>query len=913
MSLTFIQNSKLFIIKIILLPVTIGVEKKQLENIKNMTKKKLFIIDSFAHIFRSYYAIRNLTNNAVHGFATTLIKLIREFEPDYIVAVFDAGKKNFRHEMYDAYKANRKPMPDDLREQVPMIKQMVDALNIVRIEKEGYEADDIIAAIAQKGALEGFENYIVSSDKDLFQLVNDSIFMLDTKKDNKILGETEVEEFFGVAPKQVGDVLALMGDSADNIPGALGIGEKTAKQLIKEFGTLENLYNSLDEIKGKKREKLENSKENVELSRKLVKLETDIDEEFLLEEYKYKKPEEEVITSFLRDNGFFSLLKKFEGKPKEDKREYSLIDNEQNFYNFLTTLKSQKKFSFDFETCSLDTIKPEVAGISFSFKEHTGIYIALISEGKQLLDSKMVFSMLKPFFEEENIKKTGHNLKYEYAVLKSLGITLKGIENDSMILSYLLNSSLRHHSIDELSTKYFGIKTLSFKELTGGMSICTLKAEKVCDYACEDSDMALRLANSFRKKVKKNKIDALYQDIERPLIPILSTVERNGVLIDKDFLNNLSDKFGKKLSQLEREIFQEAGVEFNVRSPKQLGEVLFLKMKLPVLKKTKKTKAYSTAHEILEELAYDYNIAKLIVQHRMYSKLQSTYVDSLPQLIHPETGRVHTSYNQTVAATGRLSSTDPNLQNIPIRSEEGKEIRKAFIAPDGKVLVSADYSQIELRVLAHLSGDDTLINAFKEGKDIHKRTASEIFAVSENEVTDDMRSKAKTVNFGVIYGKSEFSLSKELGITIGEAKNFINYYFERMPKVKEFIENTIENAKKEGKVTTMYGRLRTIPEIKSSNGNIRKHGERMAVNMPIQGSAADIIKIAMINMSNRLEKEPLDVKMIMQVHDELVFEVAENDVDKLKEIIKVEMEDCFELKVPLAVNTAVGKNWSEAK
>jgi len=878
-----------------------------------MSKKKLFIIDSFAHIFRSYYAIRNLTNNAVYGFAKTLIKLVKDYKPDYIVAVFDVSKKTFRHEMYEKYKANRKAMPDDLREQIPIIKQLTDALNIKRIEKEGLEADDIIAAIAKKGQEQGYDCYIVSSDKDLFQLVDDNISMLDTKKDYKILGKDEVLEFFGVEPSKVADVLALMGDASDNIPGAKGIGEKTAKQLISEYGSLENLYNSLDEIKGKKREKLETSKEDVFLSKKLVTLKPEDADEFQIEEYKFKEPEPEKITSILRELNFFSLLKEFEKEKKPDKRDYKLIDNEQEFYNFLSLLKKQKSFSFDFETCTLDTISPQVAGISFSFKEHSGYYIALISENKEVLNADTVFSMLKPFFEEEKIKKTGHNLKYEYAVLKSCGITLKGIENDSMLLSYLLNSSYRHHSIDELAMKHLGIQTTSFKQLTEGKSICELPASSVCSYACEDSDISLRLANSFKKKIKKEQMDSLYETIEKPLISILAEIERNGVLIDKEFLNKLSEEFGKKIEALEKEIFKEAGVEFNVRSPKQLGEVLFLKMKLPVLKKTKKTKSYSTSHETLELLANDYKIAKLIVEHRMYSKLKSTYVDSLPTLINEKTKRVHTSYNQTITATGRLSSSDPNLQNIPIKTEEGRLIRQAFIADEGKVLVSADYSQIELRILAHLSEDETLIEAFKEGKDIHKRTASEIFRVPESEVTDEMRAKAKTVNFGVIYGKSEFSLSKELGISIGEAKEFINYYFERMPKVKEFIENTIESARKEGKVKTMYGRLRTIPEIKSSNGNIRKHGERMAVNMPIQGSAADIIKIAMINMSNRLEKEQLDVKMIMQVHDELVFEVAENQVEDLKKIIKVEMEDCFELKVPLAVNIAVGKNWSEAK
>jgi DNA polymerase-1 len=878
-----------------------------------MNKKKLFIVDSFAHIFRSYYAIRNLTNNAVYGFAKTLIKLVKDYEPDYIVAVFDVSKKTFRHEMYERYKANRKAMPDDLKEQIPIIKQLTDALNIKRIEKEGLEADDIIAAIAKKGKEQGYDCYIVSSDKDLFQLVDDNISILDTKKDYKILGKNEILDFFGVEPSKVADVLSLMGDSSDNIPGAKGIGEKTAKQLISEFGTLENLYNSLDKIKGKKREKLENSKANVFLSKKLVTLKPENADEFNIEDYAFKKPDSEKIVSILRELNFYSLLKEFDKEEKQDERDYKLIDNEQDFYNFLTLLKKQKSFSFDFETCSLDTISPQVAGISFSFKEHSGYYIALISKYKEVLNHTLVFSMLKPFFEEEKIKKTGHNLKYEYSVLKSLGITLNGIENDSMLLSYLLNSSYRHHSVDELALKHLNIKTQSFKQLTNGESICGLNAEDVLNYACEDSDIALRLANSFRKKVKKEKMEQLYNNIEKPLIPILAEIERNGVLIDKEFLARLSEKFSNKLEKLEKEIFKEANTEFNIRSPKQLGEVLFLKMKLPVLKKTKKTKSYSTSHETLEELAKRFDIAKLIVKHRMYSKLKSTYVDSLPALINEKTNRIHTSYNQTVTATGRLSSSDPNLQNIPIKTEEGRLIRQAFIADKGSVLVSADYSQIELRILAHLSEDETLINAFKEGQDIHKRTASEIFKVEEESVTEEMRAKAKAVNFGVIYGKSEFSLSKELGISIKEAKEFIDYYFERMPKVKEFIEKTLESARKTKKVYTMFNRVRTIQELASSNKNIRKHGERMAVNMPIQGSAADIIKIAMINMSKRLKKEKTDAKIIMQVHDELVFEVNENSVDSLKTIIKEEMENYFMLKVPLAVNIAVGKNWSEAK
>ncbi len=882
-------------------------------------EKSFYIIDAYAHIFRSYYAIRNLDNNAIYGFTKILIKLFKDFNPEYAVCVFDTGKPTFRHEMFEQYKANRKKMPEDLAMQIPKIKEIVDAFNIKRLEIDGLEADDLIATLAHKGAEKGYKVYIVSSDKDLFQLVNENIFILDPKKDYKVYNSKGIEEFFGVSPEQVVDVLSLMGDTSDNIPGAKGIGEKTAKKLIKEFGSIEKLYNNLHLVKGKMKEKLIASREDVFLSKKLVELDIHRDLDIKIEDFKVKKPDREKLYSLFKELRFNSLLKEFGLEPLVEKnnkdKNYNLVDTPEKLKKLAEELTKKEYVALDTETCNLDTVEPELAGISFSFKENTGYYIALISENKEVLPLETVVPTLKQILENPEIKKCGHNLKYDYQVLKGCGIEVKGIEDDSMILSYLLNSNLRQHNLDELAREYLDYSTKKYSELTSNkkLSICDLNAKDVYKYASEDADISLMLVNKLKQKVKKRDMENLYKEIEIPLTLVLAEMELNGVLIDRDFLEKLSIEFEGKLKKLEKEIFEEAGCVFNINSPKQLGEILFEKLQLPVLKRTKKTKSYSTSHEILEQLANDFRIARLIVEYRKFGKLKSTYVDALPKLIHPKTGRIHTSYNQTVTATGRLSSSNPNLQNIPARTEEGKLIRKAFIAPEGYLLLSADYSQIELRVLAHLSKDRTLIEAFKNGADIHRQTASHLFGIPENEVNDSLRSKAKAINFGIIYGKREYSLSRELGITPKEAKEFIDNYFEKLPEVKEFIDKTIENAKKEGFVKTMFGRIRYVPEFKSNNFNVRQQGERIAINTVIQGTAADIIKIAMVNLHKRLKKELLDAKMIMQVHDELIFEVKESDVENLKRIVKEEMEGAAKLDVPLTVNIATGKNWEEAK
>ncbi|NOY24190.1 MAG: DNA polymerase I [Acidobacteria bacterium] len=877
--------------------------------------EKLYLIDSYAHIFRSYYAIRNLTNNAVFGFTRTLMMLIEQFHPEYMVAVFDSKGPTFRHDMYPQYKANRKKMPDDLREQIPLVHELVDAFGLPKIATPGLEADDLIATLAHKGREAGFEVYIVSSDKDLFQLVGNGVYMLDPRKDYVVMDEKVVTETFGVPPEKVAEVLALMGDSSDNVPGARGIGPKTAIQLIQAFGSIEGIYNNLDQLKGKKRENLEESRELVKLSRELVTLRPASEIPIPLDACRFTPPKPEQLVPVFKKLNFQALLKEIGAAEPRTKVEtdYRLLDTMKAVDTLIRELSESPFFAFDFETCSLDAITPEIAGISFSTEPGKAVYIPFISSRKAMLDSGNVLEKLKPLMENPDIGKIGHNIKYEYKVFRANGIHLRGIRDDSMLQSYLLDAGMRHHNLDEAAARILNRKTTTFKELTGGLSFCDLSAEKVVDYACEDSDVALQLAESFRPRIEEEGLTPLYEEIERPLIPVLAEMEQTGVLVDRDFLNKLSLEFSGKLRILEREITKAAGVEFNINSPKQMGFILFEKMGLPILKKTKKTKSYSTRHEVLEELAASYDIARLIVEYRMFSKLKSTYVDALPEMIHPKTGRIHTSYNQTVAATGRLSSSDPNLQNIPIRSKEGMRIREAFVAPQGMKLLSADYSQVELRVLAHLSGDETLIQAFRDGEDIHTRTASELFNVPLEAVTPELRSRAKAINFGVVYGKREFSMAKELGISVKEARDFITHYFERMPQVKTFIDEIIETTKRTGEITTLFGRKRKIPEINSKNGNLRQSGERMAVNTPIQGTAADIIKKAMITIHNRLADSKLNAKMTMQVHDELIFEVADPDIDALSRLVTEEMENVLKMAVPLKVNIGIGANWASTK
>ncbi len=875
--------------------------------------EKLYLIDSYAHIFRSYYAIRNLTNNAVFGFTRTLMMLIEQFHPEYMVAVFDSKGPTFRHDMYPEYKANRKKMPDDLQEQIPLVHEIVDAFGLPKIATPGLEADDLIATLAYEGRKAGFEVYIVSSDKDLFQLVGNGVYMLDPRKNYLVMGEKEVTETFGAPPGKVAEVLALMGDSSDNVPGAKGIGPKTAIQLIQAFGSIEGIYDNLDQLKGKKRENLEESRELVKLSRELVTLKPAPEIPIPLDSCRFNPPLPETLIPIFKKLNFQTLIKEVgmgEAKPDTD---YHMLDTMSAVDALVQKLSGEPFFAFDFETCSLDTITPEIAGISFAVEPGKAVYIPFISRGQKVLDSDTVLQKLKPLMENPKIGKIGHNIKYEYEVLLSKGIHLSGIRDDSMLQSYLLDAGLHRHSLDEAAARILNRQTTTFKELTGGLSFCELTAEKVVDYACEDSDVTLQLAEKFRPRMEEEGLNPLYEEIERPLIPVLGEMERAGVLVSRRFLNNLSSEFSGKLQVLEREIYKAAGVEFNINSPKQMGFILFEKMGLPILKKTKKTRSYSTSHEVLEELAVSYDIARFIVEYRMFSKLKSTYVDALPQMIHPATGRIHTSYNQTVAATGRLSSSDPNLQNIPIRSKEGMRIREAFIAPEGMQLLSADYSQVELRVLAHLSGDETLIQAFRDGEDIHTRTASELFNVPLETVTPELRSRAKAINFGVVYGKREFSMAKELGISVKEARDFITHYFERMPLVKTFIDEVIETTKRTGEITTLFGRKRKIPEINSKNGNLRQSGERMAVNTPIQGTAADIIKKAMINIHNRLTDSKLNAKMTMQVHDELIFEVADRDIEALSQLVTEEMEHVIEMAVPLKVNIGIGHNWASAK
>ncbi len=876
--------------------------------------RKLFIIDAYAHIFRSYYAIRNLSNNAVYGFTRILMRLIDQHRPEAVVAVFDSKGPTFRHEMYPEYKANRAKMPDDLRDQIPLIHEVTAAFAIPELEQPGLEADDLIAVMAEQGREEGYDVYIVTSDKDLFQLVEEGVYILDPRKEDRILDAAGVKETFGVEPEKVAQVLALMGDSSDNIPGAKGIGPKTAIQLITQYGSIDGIYENLEDIKGKKRENLEESRDNVRLSLDLVTLKRDADIPFKPDAWTYTPPEPEAIAPVLRKLNFQSLLKELgaEDSPAPEDR-YRMAASREEADAAIGELKKHNRFAFDFETCDLDTVSPRLAGISLCWNAHEAVYIPFLSEGTPVLEPQDILNELKPMLEDPDIVKVGHNLKYEYEVLQAFGITLRGVLRDSMIQSYLLDATLRQHSLDDLAPRFLGRNTITYKELVGDGSFCDLKAEDVYRYACEDSDVAWQLAAHFEPQMETQGLTGLYQDIEAPLVPVLGDMERHGIRVDRDFLQSLSEEFAGKLDDLETAIYREAGTEFNINSPKQLGTILFDKMGLPVVRRTKKTKNYSTSHEVLEELATDHEIARLVVDYRMFAKLKSTYVDALPELIHPKTGRIHTSYNQTVAATGRLSSSNPNLQNIPIRTSEGQRIREAFVAPEGMVLLAADYSQVELRVLAHLSEDETLTRAFREGEDIHARTARELFGVEPEDVTPELRTRAKAINFGVVYGKREFSMARELGIPVGEAREFIEHYFERMPAVRRFIDHTIESTRENGYISTLFGRKRTVPDINSKNGNLRQAAERIAVNTPIQGTAADIIKLAMIRIHHALAESSLTAAMILQVHDELVFEVKEDQVDALRDLVTAHMTGVMDLSVPLAVNTATGTNWAKAK
>ena len=888
-----------------------------------MPKKRLFLIDGNSFCYRAFYAIRSLSNskgqptNAVYGFNSMLGKIIKEEKPDMLAVAFDLKGPTFRHKKFDEYKIHRKPMPDDLISQMSYIRQLVQAHSIPVYEMQGYEADDVLATLAKKAEDRGIEAFIVTGDKDALQLVNSHIKVYSTHKEGLVYDERKIKEIYGVGPDKMTDIMALMGDATDNIPGVKGIGEKSAIELIGEFGSLEGLYKNIDKVKSDAKKRiLAEGMESAYLSKELATVDVNVPIDVDFKELEMKEPDQVRLLELYKELEFKSLLKDLT-PTKKLKSEYILVDDEKAFDKLVNDLKRSKEFVFDTETTSEDPVVAKLAGISFSWKEGAAYYVG-VAEGKsekRKLDIGLVLGRLRDIFEDESIKKTGQNVKYDYIVLANYGIHVKGIIFDTMVASYLLNPSKLNHGLDDISFEYLNHKmTTSIQELIGkGKSAITMDRvdiEKISDYSCEDSDVTLRLKTILEKDISQKNLDELLYKVEIPLIEVLAGMEMSGVSIDKEYLSNLSREMDRKLDKLTGKIYELAGEEFNINSPKQLSAVLFEKMKLPVIRRTKT--GISTDEEVLTKLALSHPLPEKLLEYRELSKLKSTYVDSLPDLINPATNRVHTSFNQTVTATGRLSSSGPNLQNIPIRTEEGKKIRRAFIASDkDRLLLSADYSQIELRILAHLSQDANLVKAFKDGSDIHAYTASLVFGVKESDVTSGMRGMAKTVNFGILYGMSPYGLSQSLKIDVNKAKEFIDSYFERYPEVKFYLEGLIEEARQNGYVTTLLGRRRYIPEINSPDMRMRQFAERTAINTPIQGSAADIIKVAMISIHERLSKKKLATKMIMQVHDELVFDVPKNELKEVYGIVKDGMENVIKLRVPVEARVEAGENWLE--
>jgi len=894
-------------------------------------KPKLYLIDGSSYIFRAFYGIRQflsnskgLPTNALYGFTTMLSKVVRDEQPDYLAVVFDSKAKTFRHDMYPEYKANRDTPPEELAEQFPYFEPLVEAFNIVSLRQDGFEADDIIGTLAKMGEKAKMEVVIVSGDKDMMQLVSPNVHMLDTMKDRR-MAKPEVIDKFGVPPEQVIEVMGLMGDSSDHIPGVKGVGPKTATELIQKYGSINELYKNIDDIEKKKlKEKLETDKENALLSRQLVTIDTDMKLDCKVEDLKMREPHTDKLREMFTELGFKSLLENLpessdggasaEPAPAKIESKYETIMDENALKALVTKLKKAKEFALDLETTSKSPTQAEMVGISFSWAEGEACYIPVSHRylgAPEQLDKQMVIEALKPLLQDEKLKKFGHNIKYDLIVLANEGVELNGMAFDSMLASYVLDPSKRQHGMDALAMEILQHQNISYEDVAGKgakqIGFDEVEIEPASEYAAEDSDITLRLTHALQARLKDETLK-LYDELELPLINVLADMEMTGVLVDREHLKKLSGKLSRKLKKQEDEIYELAGEPFNINSPKQLGVILFEKLELPAKKKTKT--GYSTDMSVMEELAEEHELPDKIVNYRQLSKLKSTYVDALPLEINQKTGRVHTSYNQTVAATGRLSSSDPNLQNIPIRSDLGKEIRQAFVADKSGWLLSADYSQIELRILAHLSEDPALIKAFKKGEDIHTRTAAEIFGQSLDEVDEDGRRMAKAVNFGIVYGLSAFGLSRQLKIAPGEAKAFIDQYFDLYKNVKTFMESTIEEARQCGYTVTIMNRRRYLPDLHSKNRQVRESAERIAINSPVQGSAADMIKLAMIRLHKKLAK--MKSKMIMQVHDELVFECPAGEKKDVEALVKKEMEGVWPMQVSVVVHLNWGKNWDEA-
>ncbi len=905
-------------------------------------KKKIYLIDGHSYAYRAFHAIRQLTDssglalNAVYGFTRMLLKLIKEERPDYIAVAFDTPAPTFRHDLYDLYKANRAEQPEEMRHQIPLIKQVVEAFNIPIFEMDGYEADDLLATLATQAVSHGVTAIIVTSDKDMLQLITDDIKVFNPHNESKMLDAKAVRERFGVGPEQMRDLMAMAGDSSDNVPGVPGIGPKTARDLLIEYGTLDGVYEHVDEIKSpKRRENIAENKPLALLSRELVTLKLDVPLDADIENCKSKPFDRPRLVELLKQFEFRSLVSELVEAEEQTDADYIILNEKPELDKLVEKLKKCGRFAFDFETTSVDPMRAELVGVSIAITPEAAWYIpvghrpeALIvneeerdngelfaeSTMKQL-DPETVLEALRPVLEDDSIKKIGQNIKYEIIILARNGIDLAGGDFDTMVASYLLNPSKQRHNLDQLALEFLNYRKVSIKQLIGTgakqITMDRVNVSEVADYACEDADITLRLYRFLDPLLKEKELYDLFERVEIPLIKILAKMEMAGVLVDRNSFAKLSAEIEGQLGKLRKEIYGLVGREFNINSTQQLGKILFEEMNLTPVKKTKT--GHSTDVAVLEKLAAEHELPGKVLEYRTLGKLKSTYVDALPNLINPATGRIHTSFNQAVTATGRLSSSEPNLQNIPIRSEIGREIRSAFIPADkDKALMSADYSQIELRVLAHLSGDEELMGAFRDGVDIHDRTSSKIFGVSIDEVTPDMRRKAKVANYGILYGMSASKLAADIGIEREDAEEFIENYFKVLPRVREYMDGIVEEARRNGYVTTILNRRRYIPDINSGNIGVRRFAERTAVNTPIQGSAADLIKMAMIEIDAKIARLKLRSVMILQVHDELVFEVPLDEIEQMESLVKETMETACPLSVPIVADVRTGMNWLEA-
>lgn len=917
---------------------------------------KLFLIDAYALIYRSYYAFiksprinsKGLNTSAVMGFCNTLNEVLTKEKPTHIGVAFDHGK-TFRHDAFPEYKAQREETPEDIKLSVPLIKQVLEAMHIPILQVDGFEADDIIGTIATRFGADGIDTFMLTPDKDYGQLIGPNVFMYRPRHGGgyEILGEKEVGEKYGIpTPAQVIDLLALMGDSADNFPGCPGVGEKTAAKLINQFGSIDNMLQHTDEIKGKLREKVENAVEDIKMSKFLATIRTDVPMQLDLDELKVEQPDETKLRAIFEELEFKTLINKFlnkgESKPKTDnnqldlfaenttngsdepknakfesikttQHEYKLVENEEELRQLCDFFITKESVSIDTETTSTDAISAELVGLSFSVEEKKAFYVAVPANYEEALKIVQIF---KPLYESDKIMKIGQNIKYDYEVLTKYGVTLQGKMFDTMIAHYLIQPEL-HHNMDYMAETLLGYQTIHIEELLGPKgkkqkNMRDLSPTDIYEYAAEDADITLRLKNVLEPRLKELGVEELFWNIEMPLVRVLADMELNGVCLGTEALQDTSKIFTERMKQYEQEIYKEAGEEFNISSPKQVGDILF--GKLQIMDKPKKTKTgqYVTSEEVLQSLESKSPIVRNILNYRGMKKLLSTYIDALPKLINPRTGHIHTSFNQALTATGRLSSSDPNLQNIPVRTDDGKEIRKCFIPEDGCLFFSADYSQIELRIMAHLSEDENMMEAFREGHDIHRATAAKIWHVDIDKVTDAQRKKAKQANFGIIYGITTYGLAQRMDIPNGEAKELIEGYFRTFPKVQAYMEHAKEVARAKGYAETLFHRRRYLADINSRNATVRGFAERNAINAPIQGTEADIIKVAMVRIWERFKKEGIRSKMILQVHDELNFSVFPEEREQVERIVIEEMQNAYPLNVPLIADAGWGKNWLEA-